>query len=679
MAPPIDYRLARASASGRQLAVLSPQRKRLALLDAFMGYVATFLVHGRQPRAAAYNTHRRGYPHPQQRMRRAKEDIVRPTALSPAATAAQLPLPRLVPLPMTSSVALSVAPASRRFFHNYFVTHIPSSSLHPDSRRLTGPHHKLPRAASVPHTPEPPGTTAPLPATAAPTTISTASPGDGVAGGSSSLGFGRDMTVVRIPLRSAKHHFGASNARGSRPYNEDTNQAGTIDMPAFAKRAPVSLVRSAISNSRSTGEGITADGVGGDPQIFYFAVFDGHGGNECSDFLRDELHGYIEEAAVDFGLTSTLRRKARHGAAAGAQSSVVEKESDDESVSSSSSSSEQQPDEDNATKATNLQRELLQEYRSTVGGYFRRFKPACFADGISLPSSRAASASSASAPMSSSPTQPVTIESVLTYAFLRADLDFVSAQASKPDPDDPYVSDFPLNQDEILGAPHHRTPSGHDIGGPVRFKGGSTASVALISTPTPAPFWHPAARSTLMVAHVGDTRVLLCETATGEVRPLTRDHHPSSPVEARRLTRFAESLVTDSFGEERISGLANSRAFGDMQSKRIGVSAEPEMERVDLGPAQFSFLVLVSDGVSGTLSDQEIVDVVKEARTPEQAARAVVEYATEVSQDGDNATCLVVRLGGWERRSEGGLGSMGTKELRDARRSEANDPRRGRM
>lgn len=607
---------------------------------------------------------------------------MRPTAssLSLATMTSQLSVPRLIPLPVALPIALSVIPASRRFFHNYFVTHIPSSSLHPDSRRMTGPHHKLPRAASVPHTPEPPGTSAPLPASAAPSNISTASPGSAVAASSSSLGFGRDLTVVRIPLRSAKHHFGASNARGSRPYNEDTNQAGTINMPAFAKRAPISLVRSAISNSRSTGEGITADGAAGDPQIFYFAVFDGHGGTECSDFLRDELHGYIEEAAADFGLTSSLRRKKNGAAAAGAAANTAaEKESDDESA-SSSSSSDQVPDEDNITKATNLQRELLQEYRSTVGGYFRRFKPTCFADGIALPSSRSASPSSApSSPMSSSPTPPVTIESVLTYAFLRADLDFVSAQARKPDPDDPYVSDFPLNQDEILGAPHHRTPSGHGIGGPVRFKGGSTASVALISTPTPAPFWHPAARSTLMVAHVGDTRVLLCETTTGEARPLTRDHHPSSPVEARRLTRFAESLVTDSFGEERISGLANSRAFGDMQSKRIGVSAEPEMERVDLGPAQFSFLVLVSDGVSGTLSDQEIVDVVKEARTPEQGARAVVEYATEVSRDGDNATCLVVRLGGWERRSEGGVGSMGTKEIRDARRAEANDPRRGRM
>ena len=141
-----------------------------------------------------------------------------------------------------------------------------------------------------------------------------------------------------------------------------------------------------------------------------------------------------------------------------------------------------------------------------------------------------------------------------------------------------------------------------------------------------------------MVGHVGDTRILLCETATGLARPLTSDHHPSAPGESHRLRRFATSLVADSFGEERIQGLANSRAFGDMQSKRLGVSAEPEVTRTELGPAQYSFLVLVSDGVSGTLGDQEIVDVVKEANTPEQGARDVVAYATEVSRDGDNAT-----------------------------------------
>ncbi|KAI1298661.1 protein serine/threonine phosphatase 2C [Xylaria venustula] len=565
----------------------------------------------------------------------------------------------------------------RRGFHTYFVTHLPSSSLHPDSRPPPGLHHHLPRAAAAPHSAQ--SGAAPIAPPHLPPT--------------------RDLTVVRIPLRSAKHHFGATESRGSRPYNEDANQAGTIDMPAFAKRAPISLVRTAMKKS---GEGTSADSPYGDPQIFYFGVFDGHGGTQCSEFLREELHGYIEEAASEFGLKSSLRKKG--GAKTNSNSTEnttaipsvtdvakggrraldnlelkgpdeVQSKADIPQVnkhgaihesghSGALSGNSPTPAKLSKDRALTLQRDLLHEYKSTIGGYFRRFSPPHF--NVS--------------PQSADATRdaPSAIEAVLTYAFLRADLDFVTAQAQKQDPDDPYLSDAAVNTDEILGKPHHLPPSGHGIGGRIRFKGGSTASVALISTPTPAPFWHPAASSSLLVAHVGDTRILLCETVTGVAKPLTSDHHPSSPGESHRLRRFAASFVTDSFGEERIQGLANSRAFGDIGSKRLGVSAEPEITRVDLGPAQYSFLVLMSDGVSGTLSDQEIVDVVKEAKTPEQGSKDVVAFATEVSNNGDNATCLVVRLGGWERRSEGGLGSLGTKEMRDYRRNEAMDPRRGR-
>ncbi|KFA81845.1 hypothetical protein S40288_01680 [Stachybotrys chartarum IBT 40288] len=543
----------------------------------------------------------------------------------------------------------------RRCFHTYFVTHLPSSSLHPDSSRPIGPGHKLPRDASTPHTPSPGSS----PAVSLPNLNS------------------RDLTVVRIPLRRAKHHFGAFSARGSRPYNEDADQAGTVNIPAFAKRVPRSV-------RQRPGEPTPADSALGDPQIFYFGIFDGHGGEQCSHFLRDELHGYIEQAASELGLQSSLRKQkpgrehlpgptpSPRTESSEPDSSSKEKEdvAEDESklrtgtehVDRLKSEAVVPAQVQDYAKAIKLEQDLVKQYRNAIGGYFRRFVPQHFnlsqeggEDGL------------------------ISVESALMYAFLQADLDFVTAQARKTDSDDDGLDDLPLNHDEILGAPH-ATPSGQGIGGHTRFKGGSTASIALISTPTAAPFWHPSVHSTLVVAHVGDTRVLLCDTATGQAKPLTSDHHPTTPAESRRLRRYAPagSMVSgDSFGEERIAGLANSRAFGDMRSKRIGVSAEPEITRVEMGPAQYSFLVLMSDGVSATLSDQEIVDVIKEARTPEQGARNVVEYATEVSENGDNATCQVVRLGGWERRSEGGVGSLGTKEIRDIRRAEALDPRRG--
>ncbi|PWY90040.1 protein serine/threonine phosphatase 2C [Aspergillus heteromorphus CBS 117.55] len=533
---------------------------------------------------------------------------------------------------LAHAVPDDLRPVKRREFHDYFVTHLPSSSLHPDARGPLAPFHKLPRSESVPHT----GQISHSPTSFQPLVD-------------------RDTTVVRIPLRSAKHHFGAHSSRGTRSYNEDTYQAGVIDLPAFAKRPPASLTIRRRAGEPEPRESRGRDTASGDPQVFYFGIFDGHGGSECSTFLKDWLHEYIQDTAAAFELRSSLQRD--HGGqfpcgadpASGALPIVQG---------------------GNAKRIAELEKILVKNWRTLVGGYFKRFVPAHFSHiGKSvLPEGQGQGEGECES-------KGVTIEEILEYAFLRTDLEFVSAQAARRDDEYMKVGEL-VHQDDILYGTSH--PRSLNLGGASRFKGGSTASVALISTPTPMPFWHPNAPSSLLVSHVGDTRILLCSTETGLAIPITSNHHPSSPIEGSRLRRYAATFVTDSFGEERMSGLANTRAFGDVQSKRIGVSAEPEIHRIEMAPAEYSFLVLMTDGVSGTLLDQEVVDIVKEARTPDQGARDVVSFATEVTREGDNTTCLVVRLGGWERRQEGGLGSLGTKESREWRRQEATDPRRSR-
>ena len=554
--------------------------------------------------------------------------------------------------------------------------------MHPDSRSATGPSHKLPRHEASPHEPA-----------SGSNNRSPAHP--------PMVGASRDMTVVRIPLKSAKHHFGASWSRGQRPYNEDAYQAGTIEMPAFARRRPLSLQR----NPRR--DAVGGDSASGDPQVFYFGVFDGHGGSECSEFLRENLHKYIEDGAREFGLRSTLQRRkgeitmfgqsSRDGNAESVSQADKQalkdvevqghdsatkidpptKNGDSEPAQAETvKSDESKLQEADVRKAEELERMIMKQWKELVGGYFRRFKPEFFslsAGGMGHFLEREAVASKQldKPPPKDEEMDGIGVETVLEYAFLKADYEFVYAQVNK-DASDNVRSDAAINQHEVLGKP---SGYGQHIGGPKRFKGGSTCSVALISTPTPMPYWHPASPATLVTSHVGDTRILLCETATGQAVPTTSNHHPNHPKEAERMRRYAATFVTDSFGEERVAGLANTRSFGDMASKRIGVSAEPEITRIEMAPAQYAFMALVSDGISGTLGDQEIVDIVKEAKTPEQGAKDVVSFATEVSSEGDNATCMVVRMGGWERRSEGGVGSLGTKEMRDWRKQEALDPR----
>lgn len=497
--------------------------------------------------------------------------------------------------------------------------------------------------------------------------------------------------MVRIPLKSAKHHYGAFVSRGSRPYNEDSHQAGVIELPAFAKKPP----RSVTTNLQTSKEGTSADNISGDPQVFYFGVFDGHGGAECSDFLRERLHQYIEKSAVSFELQSSLQKNGKKNidneVARGAiedAAAVKKGQAALESVDITSMDGPPQKGQGQAAldskdrsphpgdppviqnanidNVKTLEKQLVRNWKDLVGGYFRRFKPPYF-------SIYNASQTSDDGSSAQDVATGASIEEVMTYAFLKADYDFVSAQAAKnSENEDNTRAERPLNDGDILDKP---TRVADHIGGTNRFKGGSTCSIAVLSTPSPTPFWNPATTSSMLVAHVGDTRILLCSTINGQAIPLTTNHHPSSPVESNRLRRYAATFVTDSFGEERVLGLANTRAFGDIASKRIGVSAEPEIRRVEIGAAEYSFMVLMSDGISGTLDDQEVVDIVKEAKTPEIAARDVVNFATEVTTEGDNATCLVVRMGGWERRQEGGYGSLATKESRDYKRQSASDPR----
>ncbi|KAK4892590.1 Protein phosphatase 2C 6, partial [Elasticomyces elasticus] len=90
------------------------------------------------------------------------------------------------------------------------------------------------------------------------------------------------------------------------------------------------------------------------------------------------------------------------------------------------------------------------------------------------------------------------------------------------------------------------------------------------------------------------------------------------------------------------------RVYDVVGSKRQGTSAEPQYFRIDLNAAEYSFMVMVSNAVNGRSTKQEIVDAVKESRTPAQGAVDLVEFAVEVAAEAGTATALVMRLGGWE-------------------------------
>lgn len=97
------------------------------------------------------------------------------------------------------------------------------------------------------------------------------------------------------------------------------------------------------------------------------------------------------------------------------------------------------------------------------------------------------------------------------------------------------------------------------------------------------------------------------------------------------------------------------------------MTPEPEVRTKLLNGEEWAYIVLVSDGVSSILSDDEIVDLARYAPDPKTAAKKILDFSQELGGE-DNATVIVVPLAGWENRK----GEDYTKELREYRRIQAS-------
>jgi len=84
-------------------------------------------------------------------------------------------------------------------------------------------------------------------------------------------------------------------------------------------------------------------------------------------------------------------------------------------------------------------------------------------------------------------------------------------------------------------------------------------------------------------------------------------------------------------------------------------------------------MVFFSDGVSSILSDEEVVDLARNAPDPKTAAERILAFAQELG-GGDNATAIVVPLAGWGKIQ----GPDKTHSLREYRRRQADGSERQR-
>ena len=60
----------------------------------------------------------------------------------------------------------------------------------------------------------------------------------------------------------------------------------------------------------------------------------------------------------------------------------------------------------------------------------------------------------------------------------------------------------------------------------------------------------------------------------------------------------------------------------------------------------YAYMVFVTDGVSSLISNQEIIDLARNAHDPHRAAMTIVAFAEDLGAE-DNCSCIVVPLAGW--------------------------------
>ncbi|KAI5070383.1 hypothetical protein GOP47_0014726 [Adiantum capillus-veneris] len=143
----------------------------------------------------------------------------------------------------------------------------------------------------------------------------------------------------------------------------------------------------------------------------------------------------------------------------------------------------------------------------------------------------------------------------------------------------------------------------------------------------------------LLVGSVGDSRAILATQSTDGslvAHQLTMDLKPDSPGEIERIEK-CQGRVFALEDEPHIPrlwlphantpGLAMARAFGDFCLKEYGLIATPQISHRKL-TEEDEFIVVATDGVWDVLSNVEVMDAIASSSSKEEAAKSVVDAAT---------------------------------------------------
>lgn len=158
---------------------------------------------------------------------------------------------------------------------------------------------------------------------------------------------------------------------------------------------------------------------------------------------------------------------------------------------------------------------------------------------------------------------------------------------------------------------------------------GTTALIAIIQG------------SRLIVANVGDSRGVMCDSR-GVAIPLSFDHKPQQVRERKRIHDAGGFIAFR--GVWRVAGiLATSRALGDypLKDKNL-VIANPDILTFELNDHKPTFLILASDGLWDTFSNEEAVAYIKDHLHEHDYGAKSLAMQSYYRGSVDNITVLVI-------------------------------------
>lgn len=128
------------------------------------------------------------------------------------------------------------------------------------------------------------------------------------------------------------------------------------------------------------------------------------------------------------------------------------------------------------------------------------------------------------------------------------------------------------------------------------------------------------------IAHVGDSRAYLIRD--GQMARVTNDH-------SWVYEQVQAGMLTEAEAEKHPLRNVITRALGG------ALTVVPEASEYQVRPGDR--LLLCSDGLTGMVSEEEILRIVTEHEDPQEACRALIDYANDRGGY-DNVTAVIVRV-----------------------------------